>query len=170
MSDYLFYKDSEFEKLLQNETKGFKYVVQNDLDNILQSVLNMEEPFLSNFIKAFGLSNITTLIANGMLFNKALENTITFEGFCNLLESIFNSRNIDLVFDNFNEISITVENKNGALLKFYKDSLEDIYTDNQPFAYTGLEIGAWDDINGFLTRFLSQFLPAGRKIKELILI
>jgi len=105
-------------------------------------------------------SKIASLEESKKFFN-ALPTITTFESFIDLVESIFLSREVTVTYLAPAKITITVNNHNAALLKYYQDKMEKNYIDNKPKNYIGFKEQDFLGLEAFFKKFLEPFLPAG---------
>ncbi len=169
----MWYKGTHLEHFIKSgQTINDLWIVEQR--HFLESVLNVTEPFLSMADKGFRFNNIATLLSNGRRFFESLPITVTYEGFCNLIESIFNSRDVNITINNDGSLNIVVINYNEKLVAYYIVRDEQYYvgydSEEKVKRYVGFKSGEWTSLTGFLKRFLQQFLPAGHIIRQFNLL
>lgn len=167
---YIWYKSSNLESFINLNEKYINTYVTRLIKEWQISMELMLPPFLFLADKAFSFNNISLLLHNGHLFFNSLQDTVTYEGFCNVLESIFNTREIEITYTEEGDLDIKVNNQNDKLVSQYIDNTNTVYIHSNKEYYQGFEAGEWGSVQEFLIRFLQKLAPAGRTINSLALV
>lgn len=163
---YVWYHDSDFEKFINTNTKiNFTHYLK--MVDVWEASIKLKTPPFTQLANvAFDLNNVLPLVANTRLFLDTIKNTLTFETLVDLLESVFDSREVTIEYDAIGSLVITIKNNNAALMEMYVDSNNVNYVDINGNQYYGFIAGEWAGLSAFLERWLVKFLPAGRTISN----
>ena len=101
-----------------------------------------------------------------LLFN-GLDNTINYNGYCNILVAIFKTEKIDILYNEKGHLVINLVANNPKLFVDYVDNQNKNYIDKNTSKYLGFKAGEWESLQSFLKMFLNKYLPAGSVLDEL---
>lgn len=163
---YIWYHDSDLQKFINTNTKINFHHYLKTVDVWEASIKLKIPPYTQLANVAYDLNNVLPLIANTRLFLDTIKNTLTFETLVDLLESVFDSREVTIEYDATGGLVITTKNNNAALMEMYVDANNEGYQDINENLYYGFIAGEWAGLSAFLERWLARFLPAGRVISS----
>jgi hypothetical protein len=156
-----FLQGSTFGKLIDLNTKlKYEYCAAG-LGSYLKSIETMEEPFKSLAIKAFGFEGIDMFLHDAKKFFNSFGTLPLYESFLNILESIFNSKDIKIK-ETTAGIEISVVNYNEKLLALYVDGDQE-YVDGEK-NYVGFKSGDFSSLSWFFAHLIKRFITAGVKV------
>jgi hypothetical protein len=164
MDNYL--KNTDIEKFC-NVLQYFIDIQLDFIKELQQSSINITEPAVSIIDTTFQMNNIQELNGDFKLLYENLDNTVSYDGFCNVLKAIFITDNISINYDSTGSLLINVVSNNDSLYSNYIDVNNKEYVSEDNDAYIGFKAGEWDSLKTFLKKFLQKYLPAGRQIAEL---
>lgn len=158
--------DSDLEKfckiLKDNIDISFGYI--NKFNN---SINPIKQPTTAVINSTFALNSIDKLGCDINLLFNGLDNTINYNGFCNLLVAIFKTEKIDVLYNEKGNLIINLVANNPNLFVDYVDGENKNYIDKNTNKYLGFKAGEWESLQQFLKMFLNKYLPAGSILEEL---
>lgn len=169
MANISFLQNSSFGFLIEELQGNFNNKLLKPLNNYNLQITNLTDNFLRLATKAFGFNVIENFLQDGKKFFNALPTITTFEGFIDLVESIFLSREVTVTYLTPAKISLTIHNHNTALLSKYVDEQQKEYIDNASSNYYGFKEQDFLGLESFFKKFLQPFLPAGVVLESVTL-
>jgi len=164
LDNYLLNSDLEaFCKILKDYIDvSFGYV-----DKLNNSINPIKQPTTEVINSTFALNSIDKLGCDINLLFNGLDNTINYNGICNILVAIFKAEKIDILYNEKGNLIINLIANNPQLFVDYVDKENKKYIDKNTSQYLGFKAGKWESLQSFLKMFLNKYLPAGSVLEEL---
>lgn len=125
--------------------------------------------FLSIAVKSSGFASAVEFIKSPKEFYAALPIIATYEGFLQVLDSIFNTKDITVDYNAPGKVSITVNTASSKMLVQYTDKDQKEYRPAEGFTYWGFKLHSDSNAQRFFARLFQFYMPAGMTIDKFTL-